>query len=266
MIQSRYTARSGLNTLQQRLDTIANNMANVGTVGYKASRADFKTLMFQELQRPVQPQEDDNLNRGVGTTLGATTRSFAAGTPTSSGYPLDFMLQGDGFFTVQDSDGQLSYTRDGTFALSEEGQASYLVTSDGAYVMGKNNQKINVAGANLSDIQVAKDGRVYIVRTDNTVTPPTQTFTQAGQLDIKKFMNRKGLEAVGANKFRQTENSGAPQDDVDTHVIQGYREGSNVDLAQEMTRLIRTQRVFSLVSSALTTADEMDHQANTIRG
>lgn len=266
MIQSRYTARSGLNTLQQRLDTIANNLANVGTTGFKGARADFKTLMFQELQRPVQPQADDNLNRGVGASLGATTRSFAAGTPISTGYGLDFLLQGDGFFTVQDSDGELSYTRDGSFALSTEGNATYLVTSDGSYVMGKNNQRINVQGANISDIQTAADGRVFVVKTDNTVTPPTQTFTQVGQLDIKKFMNRKGLEAVGANKFRPTDNSGAAQDDADTHVVQGYQEGSNVDMAQEMTRLIRTQRVFSLVSSALTTADEMDHQANIIRG
>ena len=103
MIQSRYTAKSGLITMQQRLDTIGNNIANIDTVGFKNSRADFKSLIYSELERPVQPQDELNLNRGTGVTLGATTKSFLAGVAKTTNYPLDMMIEGDGFFSIQNA-------------------------------------------------------------------------------------------------------------------------------------------------------------------
>ncbi len=269
MIQSRYTAKSGLIAMQQRLDTIGNNIANIDTVGFKNSRADFKSLVYSTLERPVQPQDDLNLNRGTGAMLGATTKSFLPGVAVTTNYPLDCMIEGDGFFTIQDSGGNKFYTRAGDFSISVEGQNTYLVTSDGYYLENKNGQKIDTQGVPASDITIKGDGRIFIKKTytDPARIPPSWSEDiEIGQIGLKKFMNRQGLEAVGSNKFIETEASGAPTDDTDSTIMQGYQEGSNTDLATEMTRLIRTQRAFSLISRALTTADEMDHQANTIRG
>ncbi len=269
MIQSRYTAKSGLLAMQQRLDTIGNNIANTNTVGFKNSRADFKSLIYSELERPVQPQDELNLNRGTGAMLGATTKSFLPGVAITTNYPLDCMLQGDGFFEIQNGNGDKFYTRAGDFSLSVEGENTYLVTTDGYYVVDKNGQKINTQGVDPSDIAIKPDGNVFIKKTHKQEgrIPPTWTEEiHVGQIGLKQFMNRQGLEAVGANKFVETEASGAAQDDTTTKIMQGYQEGSNTDLATEMTRLIRTQRAFSMISRALTTADEMDHQANIIRG
>lgn len=248
--------------MQQRLNTIGNNIANIDTIGFKNSRADFKSLMYSELERPVQPQDDLNLNRGVGVTLGATTKSFLPGAAITTDYPLDCMIEGDGFFTVQNANGDKFYTRAGNFSLSVEGNNTYLVTSDGYYVVDKSGNKFNTQGVSVDDVSIKSDGTMIISKTTNGVTKDIEV----GKLGLVKFRNRQGLEAVGNNKYIATDASGAAQEDTVSTVMQGYQEGSNTDLATEMTRLIRTQRAFSLVSRAFTTADDMDHQANTIRG
>lgn len=265
MIQSRFTAKSGLLALQQRLDTIGNNIANVDTVGFKNSRADFKSLVYSQLERPVQPQDDLNLNRGTGAMVGATTKSFLPGSATTTDYPLDAMIEGDGLFTIQNAGGDKFYTRAGNFALSAEGTNTYLVTQDGYYVTTYGGEKIDTRGVPADNVTIASDGTVYAKIVHSDATPVWEETVQVGKIGLAKFMNRQGLEAVGANKYIETEASGAPQEDANSTVMQGYIEGSNTDLATEMTRLIRTQRAFQLVSRALTTADEMDHQANTIR-
>lgn len=255
MIQSTYTARSGLIAQQQRMDTIANNMANLSTVGYKSVRADFKDALYQTMVRPQQPQDGLNLQKGVGTLLGATTRDFVQGTPQMSGGALDLMLSGDGFFAVQDINGDTLYTRDGSFSLSVQGEASkFLVTGDGRYVLDTNGQPIDLKDTPTSDIAFKEDGTIWRVSTGE----------QLGELGIYTFMNRKGLEAASNNRFRQTDASGEPIEST-AAVRQGYLESSNVDLAGEMVRMIRAQRAFSLSSRALTTADQMDSEANQIR-
>ncbi len=254
MIQSTYTARGGLIAQQQRLDIIANNMANLSTTAYKAVRADFKDALYQTMVRPVQPQDGLNLQKGTGVLLGATTRDFTQGTPQMTGGALDLMLSGDGFFALQDIDGETAYTRDGTFGLSVEDGGNFLVTGDGRYVLDKNGQPINIKDTSTDDLSIQADGTML----------NTATGEELGQLGIFTFVNRQGLLANSGNRFEPTESSGEAIESTAT-VRQGYLESSNVDLASEMVRMIRTQRVFSLTSRALTTADQMDSEANQIR-
>lgn len=254
MSQSIYTARSGLIAQQQRMDIIANNMANISTLGYKSVRADFKDALYQTMARPAQPQAGLNLQKGSGVLMGATTRDFTQGTPQMTGLALDMSIIGDGFFAVQDTNGDTLYTRDGSFAISMNGEDAYLVTGDGRYVLDANGQPINLKDTPTSDLAVKEDGSIWRVSTGE----------QLGQLGIHTFVNRQGLEAVSGNRYRATDASGEPIESTAT-VRQGYLESSNVDMASEMVRMIRAQRAFSLTSRALTTADQMDSEANQLR-
>ena len=267
MLISNFTARSGLIAQQQRLDVIGNNMANISTAGYKSVRADFADMLYTTMVRPAESEEELNLERGHGVLLSATTRSFQQGASQLSGLPLDFMLSGEGFFTVQDAAGNTRYTRDGSFAISKEDDGNFLVTQTGNYVLNTNGERINLQNANDSKVEVDQDGRIFIqVYTEATETAPASTERVAvGQLGIAKFMNKKGLDAVSGNLFAQTDVSGEAEADADTKVQQGMLEMSNVDLAVVMTRMIRAQRAFSLAARALTTADEMDQKSIQIR-
>lgn len=270
MLQANYSARSGIIAQQQRIDTIANNMANLSTTGYKSVRADFKDALYQTMTRVVQPQTDLNLQKGHGTLLGATTTDFRQGMAKQTFNPLDVMLEGDGFLAVKDKDGVINYTRDGSMYISvtQNQNESYLVDAQGSYIMDEKDNQINIKGYDPSDVEIASDGGVYLVDrvTDPATGIVTTTRTLAGKLKIMSFMNRNGLVAQGNNYFLPSEESGEAKADKLTTVEQGMLENSNVDLATEMTRLIRAQKAFSFASRALTTADEMDGKANQIRG
>lgn len=264
MLISNYTARSGLIAQQQRLDTIGHNMANVNTVGYKSVRADFKDMIYTAMTRPTQEQREDlNLQRGHGVMLGATTRSFLQGSPELTNGYLDLCLIGEGFFTVQDSAGNTRYTRDGAFALSIEDDGTFLVTGEGYYVLDEDGERIDLQGVQPSKVEVRNDGTVFVVQTtEATETEPAKTErVEVATLGIVSFRNRMGLTAEAENLYAVSENSGEPEEDETTKVQQGMLEMSNVDLATEMTRMIRAQRAFSLSARALTTADQMDGTA-----
>jgi len=260
MLQANITARSGIIAQQERIDVIANNMANVNTYGYKSVRADFKDMLYQTMVRPEQPQDGLNLEKGHGTMLGATVRDFSQGAIQNTGNPLDMLIVGDAFFAVQDPDGNTLYTRDGKFALSEENGSNYLVTVDGMYVLDSSGNKINLqTGNSIKDVKVDTQGRITVVTETGDVS--------VGKFGLYTFKNRQGLEAASSNCFRETDNSGQATawSEEEADIRQGMLESSNVDLAAEMTRLIRAQRAFSLATRALTTADEMDAKANQLR-
>ncbi len=270
MLQSNYTARSGIIAQQERVDIIANNMANIATTGYKSVRADFKDMLYETMQRPVQPQDGLALERGHGVLLGATVKNFEQGTAQMTNNPLDFMLVGDGFFAVQGyEEGEILYTRDGTFAYSMNEEGTHLVTPSGAYVLDREGAPINLGDISNADVEVDTEGKVFLVTTVPGVdgAPPTTVYTEVAQLGIHTFMNRSGLEQTSGNMYVATENSGeATLEEIPiTEVRQGMLEASNVDMAEEMTRLIRAQRSYSLASKALTTADEMDGKAISMR-
>ncbi|MCK5129294.1 MAG: flagellar hook-basal body protein [Clostridiales bacterium] len=253
MMQSIYSAKMGLIAQQQRTDTIANNIANISTTGFKSSRVSFKDALYATMKSPVEGAESKNLQRGHGVLLSATSRSFAQGFPVETGVPLDMRIEGDGFFVLSGDNDGLNYTRNGSFAVSVEGDTQYLVNAQGYYVMDTALNKIELPN-DIEDISVNVAGEIYV----NDISVAT--------LNIAAFTNNAGLEATKNSFFVETEASGEPIAAESATVYQGSLEGSNVDIALEMTKLIRAQRAFTLVSKALTTSDEMSALANRMRG
>ena len=253
MIQSGYTAAQGIKAQQQRVDAIAGNIANISTTGYKSTKVDFKDALYAALQDPSEPESTDNLQRGSGALISGMSKVFKQGTYMETGKETDLYLDGDGFFAVQSTGGETYYTRDGSFSKSIEADGTYLVNAEGYYVLDRNGQKIKLQGDSM---EVSPNGQI----SQGGSTQPYAT------LQIAVFANKKGLTQFADNMYAVSDASGAPaQSDGTTQVVQKALEGSNVDLASELTKLMRAQRAFSLASRALTTADEMDGTANSMR-
>lgn len=257
MLQGTYTAALGIASHQQRIDTIANNLANVSTNGYKAVRTDFKDALYTTMTRVEQPQDDLNMQKGHGVLVAATVKDHTQGLHQDSDSDTDLLIEGDGFFRVQSGTGEEYYTRSGAFRRSVEGDAVYLVNPDGLYLLGQNGRRVTVGDS----FQVHSDGRITEEGSDVVY----------GQVGLVRFPNREGLLALSNNLFLPTESSGLPEQvplgaDGERTVIHQYAiEGSNVDLAQEFSNLVRATRAMQVASRALSTADEMDGTANTIR-
>lgn len=253
MIQGLFTGASGVTSSQFRVDNIAYNIANVNTIGFKNVRTDFKDALYSTLQRPVQPQDQLNLQQGHGLQASATNRQLTQGAVNQTGNMLDMALEGKGYYAVTSGGGEVLYTREGTFHVSQEGETNYLVMPNGYYVLDANGGRIELPKGS-EGLEVAENGAIYY-----------EDGEQIGTLAIYTFPNRAGLEAAGENAFRETEASGAALVDTETRVKQGYAEQSNVQLAQEMTRLIRTQRALQFSSRVIRMADDMEGVANSIR-
>lgn len=253
MIQSLYTAATGVMAQQKRIDTIAHNVANVNTYGYKSMRVDFKDNVYQTLLRPVQPQEDLDLQRGVGLQIAGTPRNFTNGSLLSTGNALDFAISGDGFFAVQGPNGEIRYTRNGALTTATDGDHVYLSTGNGEFILDEDGQRIEMQG-NREDLTISEEG---VIAFGEQITDIV--------VGIYAFDNRQGLSSVGDNSLLPTIISGAAQRTRSSTITQGVLEGSNVDIALEMTRLVRAQRAFSLASRAMTTSDEMEATANNMR-
>lgn len=251
-MQSLYTAASGLSNQQKRLDTIASNIANASTTGYKSTRVDFKDALYSTMEDPVLADgAENNLLAGSGVLLDATSIDFQQGSITQTGQPLDFAVEGSGFFQVQNENGETLYTRSGSFCVTNVDNENYLVTPQGYFVLDLSGDRIKLpdASGNLTVTEkgvIEADGKEY------------------GTLGLVGFANPDGLSPAGDTCYRATDNSGLPEKDLDSGIIQGSVETSNVNLAQELTMLIRSQRAFSLASRALTTTDDMMGLANTI--
>ena len=252
MMQSIYTARLGIIAQQKRVDTIANNIANINTYGFRGSRVDFKDALYSAMINPAGTQ-NVNLQQGTGVLISAVNHSFNQGTPINTGVTLDFCLEGDGFFTVANENNEMQYTRSGYFGVSDEADGQYLVNAQGYYVMDTQGNKIKLP-ENIDGLTVNAAGEISIGTQE-----PFAAF------NIASFENNEGLEAVENNCFVATAASGPAQKAQDVTVKQGYLESSNIDMALEMTKLIRAQRAFSLAGKAITAADEMDAAANNLR-
>ncbi len=261
MMQTSLSAKSALRAQQQQLDVIANNIANVNTAGFKSSSVNFKDTLYSTMTRPT---DGDPLQRGTGVRVSSINKSFAMGTPMLTGVPLDFCLVKDGFFTLEDQDGNELYTRNGAFAFSVEGGTRYLVDSEGRYVQGQSG-KIQVPEGDMSTLSVDGKGQLYIKQAATAGGATSATPTSFATLKISSFLNNEGLEAAGSSTFRATAASGEAQTMESPEVRVGYLESSNVDMATEMTTLIRAQKAFSFASQAVRTADEMAAMANNMR-
>lgn len=251
MIQGIYTGASGLKAQQKRLDVLANNIANGDTTAFKSSRVDFQDALYQALGNPQPVQADQRLQQGHGVHVSQTVRAFSQGAIKQTDRLLDVMIDGEGYFAVQSGTGELSFTRNGAFDLSVEGDTQYLVTGDGQYVLGTDGQRIAVPAGQLA---ISPEGALS-----------TDANAPFASLMVARFDNQEGLESIGGSRLAVTEASGQPEAVLTPLVRQGALEASNVDLAQEMTRLIRTQRAFTLSSRAIQTADEMEGLSNSLR-
>ena len=253
MIRSLWIAKTGMEAQQTQLDTISHNLANVGTNGFKRGHVVFEDLIYQNLRQAGAASSDQTqlptgLQVGLGTRAVATARNFSQGNLQQSGNNLDIAIKGQGFFQIQLPDGSTGYTRDGSFQLDPSGQ---LVTANGHLLL----PGITIP-PNAQSVTLAADGTV-------NVTLPTQATPQSvGQLQLATFINPGGLEPRGQNLYAETAASGAPNAGTPGaeglgNLLQGYVEGSNVNVVEELVAMIATQRAYELNSKAIQTTDQM---------
>lgn len=248
---SLYSAATGMESQQLNLNTIANNLANVNTPGFKRSKIEFQDLLYQ---KPTRASGADSgggnivptgVEVGNGARVAATSKVFTQGQLTNTGEKFDIAIQGDGFFEVQRPDGTIGYTRDGAFKLNAQGQ---VVTVDGRPVLSGFQQV--PAGA---DITIAENGQV---------TVQSASGSQTYRLTLTRFANPSGLRSLGGNLYEETAASGTPEsgnpgEQSFGSTIQGYIESSNVNIVEEMVNLITAQRAYEINSKSIQSSDEM---------
>jgi flagellar basal-body rod protein FlgG len=253
MIRSLWIAKTGLDAQQTQLDVITNNLANVGTNGFKRARAVFEDLLYQTLRQPgaqssQQTQIPSGLQIGIGTRPVATERIHTQGNLTQTGNSLDIAVQGQGFFQVLLPDGTNAYTRDGAFQRDSQGQ---MVTSSG-YPL----QPAITIPANALSITIGRDGVVSVMQAGSAAP------TQVGTIQLTTFVNPGGLQSAGENLYLETAASGTPSPNTPgtngTGLLnQGYVETSNVNVVEELVNMIQTQRAYEINSRAIQTSDQM---------
>jgi flagellar basal-body rod protein FlgG len=256
---------------QQNVDTIANNLANVGTFGYKKERMEFKSLLYETMARAdLDPANRTgrpvNLQIGHGVRPVATARVFAEGNFERTDNPQDFAIEGDGFFAVDRGGGEIAYTRDGAFKISVSDDGPMFVTAEGYPVIGVDGEPIVLPpDASAKDVAVAESGVLSLMGRDGVREDLGLQFR------LTQFSNPQGLEAIGSSLLAATAASGPPLYEADGDVSrlsrmwQGVLEMSNVQVAEEMVNLIVAQRAYDLNSKAITTSDEMLQTANGLK-
>ncbi len=231
-----YTAAVGANAQQTRLDTIANNMANFQTEGYKAQSALFSDLLYSNMK--AQPPGDGDLTVGSGTRAGQTNINFESGAPIQTDGTFDYAIMGDGYFAVYNmAEDRLNYTRNGNFHKAQMGEnAFYLAAQNGDFVLDKNMELI-----------------------------PVNSNEEELDIGVFDFANKSGILLQGENRFMPVERNGDPILQTDVTLKRGYLEGSNVDLPYEMTKMIETERAYQLSLRMIKTSDEIEETINTMR-
>jgi len=253
MNKALWVAKTGLEAQQTRMSVISNNLANVNTTGFKRDRAVFEDLLYQNVRQVGAQSSQDTrlpsgLQLGTGVRTVATEKIQTLGNVVQTGNSLDVAVQGRGFFQVLKPDGNIGYSRDGSFKMDETGQ---LVTASG-YVI----QPAITLPNNSTSLTIGSDGIV------SSLTPGSATPTQLGSIQLADFINPGGLQAVGQNLFDETASSGSPSTGTPGlnglgTVIQGALETSNVNVVEELVNMIETQRAYEMNSKAIQTTDRM---------
>lgn len=261
MLKSLYTTATGMKAQQTMVDMIANNIANVNTAGFKKSQASFEDLFYVTLQSPGLSQGTDNpapigLQLGSGTRLSGTTKVFTPGTLEGTDRSLDLAIDGEGLFAVRLPDGNLGYTRDGSFQVNKDGK---IVTGQGYVLVPE-----VTLPSDLLEISIDPEGHV----TGRTAGSP-DVSTQFSQLTLNRFVNPSGMLAVGGNVMRPTDASGppitqTPGTDGLGLLKQGFIERSNVAIVNELVNLIVAQRAYEVNSRAIQASDQMLSTATNI--
>jgi flagellar basal-body rod protein FlgG len=244
MLEGLHSAAAGMAAQQQRLDAVANDLANANTTGYKHQRVGFRDLVYEQTGR----SSAQGVRTGSGAAAVDAGRSFGQGVMQRTDRPLDVAIQGEGFLRVRLADGRDALTRDGGLHIDGNGN---LTTSTGAFTQ----PAIKVpAGVAEDDIAIGRDGTVLA------------NGNRIGRLDIVTVRSTAGLLSAGDNAFVTTAASGpavaAPRA---TTLTQGVLEASNTDMADAMVSMIESQRAYQLTSKAITTADEMMGIANQVK-
>ena len=263
MFRALSTAALGMSAQQKSVDNIANNLANVGTTGYKRSTIAFQDLFYENVavSKPGAAasrisNDSPQLQIGHGSQAVATIRNFTQGSISQTGNPLDLSINGSGFFRVETADGSIAYTRDGNFSRDSSGML------------------VNNSGLPLADqIEIPMEAKAIEVSQDGTVTAlmaGDNREVELGQIELAKFSNPAGLEATGNNLYKETKASGMPFSDMPGaqgfgSIRQGYLEDSNVEVVQEMVNLIEAQRAYETNSKMVQTAEDMMSVTNSIK-
>jgi flagellar basal-body rod protein FlgG len=253
MIRSLWIAKTGMEGQQVKLDAISNNLANVATTGFKRGGVVFEDLMYQNLRQAGaastdQTQLPTGLQVGLGVRAAASTRNFSQGSLQQTTGQLDVAIKGHGFLQIQLPDGTTGYTRDGSLQVDPNGQ---LVTNSGFTV-----QPGITIPATAESVTIAQDGTIT-AKLAGQAAPQT-----VGQLQLASFINPAGLESRGQNLYAETAasgtpNAGAPGANGLGTLQQGFIEGSNVNVVEELVSMIATQRAYELNSKAIQTSDQM---------
>lgn len=253
-------AATGMMAQQTRTQVIANNLANVNTPGFKRSRAQFEDLLYQTVQGTQVLGTSDSFTSpaiqvGRGTRLAAVQRMHMQGAIDQTGRNLDIAIEGEGMFQIQMNNGEVAYTRDGSFGISDQG---LLTTSSGYALM----PPIRIPN-DVSELTISGTG-IVSVRRGNDVQP-----NEIGRIELARFVNPSGMLALGQNLFAPTAASGIPtigfpMEEGVGRLQQGSLEASNVEIVQEMVEMITAQRAYEINSKAIKTADEMGSIANNL--
>lgn len=256
---SLYSAATGMEAQQLNLNTIANNLANVNTPGFKRSKVEFQDLLYQNPRASGADSGGGNLvptgvEVGNGSRVASTSKVFTQGQLTNTGEKLDIAIQGEGFYEIQRPDGTRAYTRDGSFKLNAQGQ---VVTTDGLPVLSG----FQPIPQGTTSVSVGQQGEVTVQSSNGT-----QTFT----LQLARFANPAGLRSLGGNLYEETAASGTPElgkpgEQGFGQTIQGYVENSNVNIVEEMVNLIVAQRAYEINSKSVQASDEMLQNVNNMK-
>ena len=260
MLRSLWTSSSGMNVQQINLDVIANNLANVNTVGFKKVRPEFQDLLYQTLNTPgsnvtTTTTSPMGVQVGLGSKLAATSREFEQGSLKGTGRPFDLAISGEGFFEITLPDGTQAYTRNGSFTLDQNGNM------------------VDVAGNQLNPNITIPPGAVGVtVGQDGSVTVDLGDGApqNVGQIQLSTFINQRGLKAIGNNLFQTTQASGdavvgSPAGPGFGAIESRFLEMSNVDIAEEMINMITGQRAYEAISRSIKTADQILSELNTLK-
>ncbi|MDR2909713.1 MAG: flagellar hook-basal body protein [Oscillospiraceae bacterium] len=240
MIRGFYTARSGLLAQQENMNVVANNMANVNTVGYKSMKVSFTDLMYRNLNRATA---EEPAIVGSGVKINKVDTNINQGPPQATNNYLDFCITGDGYFAVQNAEGETEYTRSGNFIMSiDESGGYWLAAANGERVLNAEGEPIELP-------------------LDESGTPQLDS----SQIGVFGFSNPYGLSKLGDNRYIATNTSGEATALENPSVKSGYLEGSGVEVSVEMVKVIESQRAFSFNSRMIQVADEIEQTVNGLR-
>lgn len=261
MIRSLTTAATGMKAQQTNMDVSANNIANASTTGFKKARAEFEDLMYQTQLEPgaatgLNTVSPTGVQVGLGVKTAAVSKDFEQGSTKVTNGAFDLEIQGSGFFPVQTPNGQIAYTRDGSFKKGPDGR-----------IQDKNGNVLQpeiTVPPNATGVEISGNGQVQII-----VEQSTQPQS-IGQIQLVGFVNPAGLKSLGGNLFVPTNASGLPQQALPGQnglgaIAQGQLETSNVNIVDEMVGMITTQRAFETNSKMIQASDQMLQAINNIR-